>query len=81
MWVQAFHVGCQLYDNTNNSIEAQNKMFRYSQLLSQYVDVKIDISAHQSSGKVPMLLSCLNHVISMTFKVELWCCGVSITEY
>ena len=24
---QAFHVGRQLYDNTNNGIEAQNKMF------------------------------------------------------
>ena len=29
-WVQAFRVGRQLYDNTNNGIEAQNKMFKYS---------------------------------------------------
>ena len=29
MWVQAFCVGRQLYDNTNNGIEAQNKMFKY----------------------------------------------------
>ena len=25
MWVQAYRVGRQLYDNTNNGIEAQNK--------------------------------------------------------
>ena len=30
MWVQAFRVGRQLYDNTNNGIEAQNKTFKYS---------------------------------------------------
>ena len=30
MWVQAFCVGRQLYDNTNNGIEAQNKTFKYS---------------------------------------------------
>ena len=30
MWVQAFCVGRQLYDNTNNSIEVQNKTFKYS---------------------------------------------------
>ena len=29
MWVQAFCVGRQLYDNTNNGIEAQNKTFKY----------------------------------------------------
>ena len=30
MWVQAFHMGRQLYDNTNNGIETQNKTFKYS---------------------------------------------------
>ena len=30
MWVQAYHIGKQLYDNTNNGIEAQNKAFKYS---------------------------------------------------
>ena len=30
MWVQAYRVGRQLYDNTNNGIEAQNKTFKYS---------------------------------------------------
>ena len=30
MGVEAFHVGRQLYDNTNNGIEAQNKTFKYS---------------------------------------------------
>ena len=30
MWVQAYRVGQQLYDNTNNGIEAQNKTFKYS---------------------------------------------------
>ena len=30
MWVQAFCVGRQLYDNTNNGIEAQTKTFKYS---------------------------------------------------
>ena len=30
MWVQAYRVGKQLYDNTNNGIEAQNKAFKYS---------------------------------------------------
>ena len=30
MWVQTFRVWCQLYDNTNNGIEAQNKTFKYS---------------------------------------------------
>ena len=29
MWVQAFRLGRQLYDNTNNGIEAQNKTFKY----------------------------------------------------
>ena len=30
MWVQTYQVGKQLYDNTNNGIEAQNKAFKYS---------------------------------------------------
>ena len=30
MWVQAFRVRRQLYDNINNGIEAQNKTFKYS---------------------------------------------------
>ena len=30
MWVQAYRVGKQLYDNTNNGIEAQNKAFKYA---------------------------------------------------
>ena len=30
MWVQAYRIGKQLYDNTNNGIEAQNKAFKYS---------------------------------------------------
>ena len=30
MWVHAYRVGKQLYDNTNNGIEAQNKAFKYS---------------------------------------------------
>ena len=35
----------------------------------------------KSSGKAPMLLLGLTHVISITVKVEIWCHGVSITEY
>ena len=30
MWVQAYRVGKQLYNNTNNGIEAQNKVFKYA---------------------------------------------------
>ena len=30
MWVHTYRVGKQLYDNTNNGIEAQNKAFKYS---------------------------------------------------
>ena len=30
MWVQACQVGKQLYNHTNNGIEAQNKAFKYS---------------------------------------------------
>ena len=30
MWVQAYRIGKQLYDNINNGIKAQNKAFKYS---------------------------------------------------
>jgi len=30
MWVQAYCMVRQLYDNTNNGIEVQNKAFKYS---------------------------------------------------
>ena len=49
MWVQAFRVGRQLYDNTNNGVEAQNKMFKYpfvSELLPEHVDVEAHLLAH-----------------------------------
>ena len=35
----------------------------------------------KSSGKAPMLLLCLTRVILITVKAEIWCHGVSITEY
>ena len=48
MWVQAFRVGRQLYDNTNNGIEAQNKMFKYSFLncCQNMSDVEAHLLAH-----------------------------------
>ena len=48
MWVQVFRVGRQLYDNTNNGIEAQNKNVQIlvSELLSEHVNVEADLLAH-----------------------------------
>ena len=50
MWVYLYPVRKQLYDNTNNGIEAKNKVFKYSflkccrsLLLSQRVHLIVDI--------------------------------------
>ena len=56
MWVQAFRVGRQLYDNTNNGIEAQNKHVQIlvSELLPEHINVKAHLLAY------PHICACTN---------------------
>ena len=59
MWVQAYRIGKQLYDNTNNGIEAQNKAFKYSflncccnLLMSRLIYLLVDIFVPAQTSKV-----------------------------
>ena len=58
MWVQAYRIGKQLYDNTNNGIEAQNKAFKYSFLnccrnlsMSHLIYLLVDIFVPAQTSK------------------------------
>lgn len=50
MWVYAYRIGKQLYDNTNNGVESKNRVFKYgflnccrNLLMSRLVGLIVDI--------------------------------------